>query len=207
LSLSIFSFYIFYNLYQSADTNYFIINISYFGKLQIENNQIINLGWLFTYSKIWEFFDTWILLLMGKDTIFLQKFHHWGAVWGWYFVCLHKSPIILLISYYNSLVHTIMYFYYMSAIICNNYRIKIPNYIRQIITSLQLLQFTYGIYTGTTEYLIKHYTEHHMHPTWIASFIFNIYVVIIMGLFLNFYYINYIRPTDQKNKINLIKSD
>jgi hypothetical protein len=193
LALCLFSFYTFYNLYQQSDTNYLLIDINTYKKLVIENDKIINLCWLFTYSKIWEFFDTWILLLMGKETIFLQKFHHWGAVWTWYYICLTKSPMALLVSYYNAIIHTIMYFYYMSAIICSGYRLKIPNFIKQTITSLQLLQFTYGISTGTYYYLFEHFTEHKTHPAFISTVIFNIYAIILLGLFINFYYVNYIR--------------
>jgi len=200
LSLCIFSFYIFYNLYQITDTNYLLINVNNYQKIVIDNDQIINICWLFTYSKIWEFFDTWILQLMGKNTIFLQKFHHWGAVWCWYYVCLTKSPICLLVSYYNSFVHIIMYFYYMLTIICGSYKLKIPNYIKQSITSLQLLQFNYGIYTGTYYYLIKNYSEHHTHPAYISSVIYNLYAIFLLGLFINFYYMSYIKSKPKLNQ-------
>jgi hypothetical protein len=83
---------------------------------------------------------------MGKDTILLQKFHHSGAIWCWYYVCLTNSSMMIIPTYYNSIVHTIMYFYYMMTILSNNLKIKIPSLIKPIITTLQLIQLNYGNY-------------------------------------------------------------
>ncbi len=40
--------------------------------------------YLFYLSKYYEFFDTFLLYLNGKDPIFLQKYHHIGAVICWH---------------------------------------------------------------------------------------------------------------------------
>lgn len=199
LALCIFSFYTFYNLFLLLKTNNLLIDKSYGETIELNDNnsdktdQILNICWLFTYSKIWEFFDTWILQLMGKETILLQKFHHFGAVWCWYYVCLTNSSTMIIATYYNSIVHTIMYFYYMMTILSSNLKFKIPSLIKPIITTLQLIQLNYGNYYVIRYYLCKHLITNITHPAIVSSTIFIIYVYVLVIMFLNFYYKNYIK--------------
>jgi hypothetical protein len=140
LGLCLFSLYTFINLY-------FLIQVEYNSfhpknwtiNHYIVNDKISNLNWLFLYSKIWEFLDTWLILLKGQNTIFLQKFHHFGAVWIWYLSCYYNTSNIIIGTFFNSFVHTIMYFYYLLTTFGLRF-----NKIKPFITSLQLLQLFIG---------------------------------------------------------------
>jgi hypothetical protein len=59
--------------------------------------------------------DTFLLYLHGKTPIFLQKYHHIGAVISWHLVYVYKVDAIWLPSLANSFVHTVMYSYYLGC--------------------------------------------------------------------------------------------
>eukprot|EP01083_Nonionella_stella_P197633 726444_1 len=51
----------------------------------IYNSDVSTFGYwsyLFYLSKYWEFIDTWIVIARGRRPIFLQEYHHIGAVIG-----------------------------------------------------------------------------------------------------------------------------
>jgi len=51
-------------------------------------------GWwckVFYVSKYWEFIDSWILILKGKEASFLQVYHHTGIVIAMYFGTMYSS--------------------------------------------------------------------------------------------------------------------
>jgi hypothetical protein len=124
----------------SATTAGLVVNELYQGRQH--GPYIADLCWLFTYSKIWEFLDTYLILARGQPTIFLQKYHHIGALLCWWLCCYYDSKIICMTVLYNSVIHTIMYSYYLSAILgykCSSIKI--------CITSLQLLQFFGGAWS------------------------------------------------------------
>jgi hypothetical protein len=96
----------------------------------------MDLCWLFTYSKIWEFLDTYLILAKGQPTIFLQKYHHVGALICWWLCCYYESSQIHKTVLCNAFVHTIMYSYYLASLLGYKYTSLKP-----YITSLQLIQF------------------------------------------------------------------
>ncbi len=140
--------------------------------------------YLFYLSKYYEFFDTFLLYLNGKTPIFLQKYHHIGAVLNWHLAYFYKVDSIWLPSLINSFVHTIMYSYYLGCLL----KINQVRAVKQYITSLQLIQFfaSYALL-----YLYKPPIE-----SW-----FNYYIMIITSLYAfglivlfgKFYYDMYIR--------------
>jgi len=149
----------------------------------IKNKDILNICWIFCHSKIIEFFDTYFILLKGGKPIFLQKFHHIGAVWMWYLVLTQKSSFIIGPTLFNSFVHTVMYLYYMLSILDKN---KLLNCIKPFITLLQIIQLSYGTIAGIS-YITYHYdTEFMVYPI-----IFLIYTTCMVLLFLNFSYNQY----------------
>ena len=143
---------------------------------------------LFFVSKLYEFMDTWILLLKGKKTIFLQKYHHIGAaliMWGLTFSRTEASWIFLG---FNSFIHTIMYFYYLLT--CFGYR---PKW-KIILTSLQLTQFVCGL-SLTIPYFMLDCTTGPSLYTLIAN---NAYVTILVFLFADFFKSTYTKPKSKK---------
>mmetsp|Transcript_6110 Transcript_6110/g.9215 ORF Transcript_6110/g.9215 Transcript_6110/m.9215 type:complete len:263 (+) Transcript_6110:52-840(+) len=110
-------------------------------------------GWWITHfyiSKYYEFIDTWIVVLKGRDPIFLQVYHHAGVVilmWATVVTQCTSAGIVLLCL--NSAIHTVMYTYYTLAAF--GYRSPLKNYL----TIAQMVQFVTGI--GST--LFMHFKE------------------------------------------------
>eukprot|EP01083_Nonionella_stella_P184761 671943_1 len=94
--------------------------------------------YLFYWSKYYEFIDTFIVIARGRRPIFLQTFHHCGAVFGMWAVLVTSCTGGYLFVCFNSCIHTAMYFYYaMSSI-----NIRVPG--KFILTRAQMIQFVIG---------------------------------------------------------------
>jgi hypothetical protein len=101
--------------------------------------QIERLIFYFYLSKYYEYLDTFILYAKGKQPIFLQKYHHVGAVICWHLAWSYKVDAVVMASISNSLIHSIMYLYYLLTFLKVNTR---P--VKQLITSSQIIQFFMG---------------------------------------------------------------
>lgn len=149
-----------------------------------QNPQFDYIIYLFYISKYYEFFDTFLLYLNGKTPIFLQKYHHIGAVISWHLMYIYKVDMIWMATLLNSFVHTIMYTYYLSCLL----KIQQVRFLKQYITSLQLCQF-FVLY-------VNFYFYRPPIETWFNYYIiifFATYGVGIIGLFGKFYYDSYIQ--------------
>ncbi|CAE7610831.1 sre1, partial [Symbiodinium microadriaticum] len=145
-----------------------------------------NLGFWVTHfylSKYYEFIDTWIVLLKGKKPIFLQTYHHAGIViLMWMFVATGGALITLT---FNSFIHTLMYTYYtLSAL---GYQSPLKNYL----TQAQLLQFITGI--AVTSPLLFASRSCINEAQWFAVVTIDLYAVVLIGLFYQFYVDSYIK--------------
>ena len=134
----------------------------------------------FYISKYYEFFDTFLLYLNGKTPIFLQKYHHIGAVICWHLCFVYKVEGIWLATILNSFVHTIMYSYYLGCLLKFN---KV-RFIKKYITSLQLCQL---IPQPISLYLYNNDENYNI------LLFFTFYTVGLVMLFGKFYYLNYIK--------------
>ena len=143
----------------------------------------------FYLSKYYEFMDTFILYLNGKKPIFLQKFHHAGAVICWHLGYVYKVDCIWLATFANSFIHTIMYSYYLGCLL----KINQVRFIKQYLTSLQLIQLFIPNFISLYCYCPPIETKFN----YIIIKIFVSYVFCLVILFGQFYYNNYI----VKNKI------
>lgn len=153
-----------------------------------QNPQFDTVIYLFYISKYYEFFDTFLLYLNGKSPIFLQKYHHIGAILSWHLMYVYKVDVVWMVTFLNSFVHTIMYSYYLGCLL----KLNQVRFIKKYITSIQLCQF-FILYVNFYFYIPP-----------IESW-FNYYIIIffasygvgIIGLFGRFYYDSYI----DKNKL------
>ena len=151
------------------------------------------LGWWITHfyiSKFYEFIDTWIVLLKGREPIFLQVYHHAGVVIiMWAFVvteCTHAGAVILVL---NSFIHTVMYTYYTMAAF--GYSSPLKHYL----TQAQLTQFFMGV--GVT--VVLYWVDGCLNPAQRLSLQgIHIYTVILIYLFGKFYYDSYLKKKDNK---------
>lgn len=155
---------------------------------QTHQPYVMDLCWLFTYSKIWEFLDTYLILAKGQPTIFLQKYHHVGALTCWWLCCYYNSPYNHWSILYNSFVHTIMYSYYLASLI--GYKFTA---IKPYITSLQLFQFIGGGYHAFQIYIIPtiqaatSIEELLLNGAFISTCIFYTYLTGLIVLFVQFF--------------------
>lgn len=96
------------------------------------------LVWLFYLSKYYELLDTFILLLKGKPSSFLQTFHHSGSILSLWTMCITRIPGMWIFTFLNSFIHTLMYYYF--TLTCLGYR---PTWKRHL-TTMQITQFIVG---------------------------------------------------------------
>ncbi|CAB3405740.1 unnamed protein product [Caenorhabditis bovis] len=93
--------------------------------------------WLFMASKLFELVDTVFLVLRKRPLMFLHWYHHiLTMIYAWY-----SHPLTPGFNrygiYLNFVVHAFMYSYYF----LRSMKIRVPGFIAQAITSLQILQF------------------------------------------------------------------
>ena len=162
-----------------------INSVRLWGDLTLDDDYLNDICWYFTYSKVWEFLDTFLIMLKGNDTIFLQKYHHAGAVIVFYLASKAKIPLIVFNAQFNSFVHTIMYSYYLITSTG-----KKLNRIKPLITLLQLVQLISGISLACKNYVLRFFTTYDSIPVNI-TIIFITYVIILIMLFLQFFIKSY----------------
>jgi hypothetical protein len=187
LFLTLFSAWTFYSILQILQTDGIIFKSGYYFK----NPKFAEIMYYFYLSKYYEFFDTFLLYLNGKTPIFLQKFHHIGAVIGWYLFLINEVDVIWLPSFVNSFVHTIMYFYYLCCLL----KINQVRFIKKYITTLQLLQFTVSSYFA----MVYYYPPIETQEKYNILLIFETYVFILILLFLQFFYKTYVKTNVKIN--------
>jgi hypothetical protein len=147
-----------------------------------EGSEYDSLIFWFYISKYYEYMDTFILYMNKKKPIFLQKYHHIGAVICWHLCYNYKVDAIIIGSLLNSGVHTVMYSYYLLSL----YKIRLP-YIKPWITIGQLVQLVSGAFITTIVYFPP--IETNINYTIIL--LFDIYIIGLVYLFSDFYQKSY----------------
>jgi len=142
-ALAGFSLYTCASLCERVYINGFVVQSGYYMSDPLTKRLIF---W-FYLSKYYEYFDTFLLYVKGRTPIFLQKYHHVGAVFFWHLCYVYDIDAIVLGSIFNSGVHTIMYSYYLTTLLKLNTRGW-----RQYITILQILQLTIGLLWSSYKY-------------------------------------------------------
>lgn len=137
---------------------------------------------LFYWSKYYEFVDTWLIYLKGREPIFLQTYHHTGAAIGLAILAGVKCDVGYVFVLFNSFIHTIMYYYYFLT--CFGIR---PSW-KAIMTQAQLIQF----YTGVPLSLPNigrscYYKDGFISWKMIGLILIDLYVCYLVVLFRDFY--------------------
>ena len=148
-----------------------------------QNPQFDTIIYWFYISKYYEFADTFLLYLNGKTPIFLQKYHHVGAVISWHLMYQYKADMVWMATLLNSGVHTIMYSYYLGCLL----KINQVRCIKKYITSIQLCQF-FILYVN----LYFYYPPIESWFNYGIIIFFAAYGIGIIGLFGRFYYDTYV---------------
>ena len=134
---------------------------------------------LFYLSKYYEYADTYLIYLQNKTPIFLQRYHHIGAVIVWHFCYVYKVDCIWMATWVNSLVHIVMYSYYAMSILKIGFIRKYKRYI----TGMQIAQLLLANVISPIMYYPPVETRFNY---WIILG-FNAYVVGLVYLFIEFY--------------------
>lgn len=167
LSLTIFSFfgsyYIFLYIYN------IIKNHGFNASIHVPNdNQILDWIYYFLVSKVFEMFDTVLLVMKGKKVIFLHWYHHLITFVFSYYSIIKKSEIAIWYCFINYIIHTIMYGYYF---LVNFIKINNPKWI----TILQTLQMFYAIFLIFYSYIFL--DKKFEHFAFGVYFVFAIYFI------------------------------
>jgi len=96
---------------------------------------------IFYISKYYEFADTYILILKGKDPSFLQVYHHAGVALAFWAASVSHSAWYTVGVMLNSVIHTIMYAYFFVKTLYPKIEIKSAKYL----TKAQIGQFMLGV--------------------------------------------------------------
>ncbi|GMI31968.1 hypothetical protein TrCOL_g13261 [Triparma columacea] len=104
---------------------------------------------IFYISKYYEFVDSWILILKGKECSFLQVYHHTGIAIAMWLGTRSEANWLLWVAVLNSFIHTLMYTYFSAATL--GYRSPLA----QALTTAQLTQFMIGLCGASSGYFYK----------------------------------------------------
>lgn len=137
--------------------------------------------WLFYISKIFEFNDTFIMVLKknNRQISFLHLYHHVTifAIW-WLVTYMAPGGEAYYSAALNSFIHVVMYAYYLGS----SLNFKFVSFIKKYITLMQMTQFVtmmaqagYDLLYGANGYPVL--------PTRILFF----YMITLLALFLNFF--------------------
>jgi hypothetical protein len=145
----------------------------------------------FYISKFYEFIDTWIILLKGRQPMFLQIYHHAGVVIAMWALVVTQCTGGTILMILNSFIHTLMYTYYTLA--AYGYHSPLKHYL----TEMQLFQFVFGIFSTALLYFQRDcLTEAQVGA---LAFV-QIYAVGLIYLFGQFYVQSYLKKKDDKKK-------
>lgn len=181
-ALAVFSGWTFVSLLAFLMEKGLVIQPGYY----FQDSRFDTIIWYFYLSKYYEYMDTFLVYLKGREPIFLQTFHHVGAVFIWHLFYVCPGDVIWMATLANSFIHTIMYSYYLGTLL----KINAVKILKQYVTSMQLLQFLITMPTAIYLYYPK---EDSAGRTIII--IFAIYVLSLIGLFGKFYYETYIQKS------------
>ena len=142
---------------------------------------------VFFVSKFYEFVDSWLIVLKGRQLSFLQVYHHSGIVLTMYFACLAKANWLGGVVCLNSFIHTIMYFYYTFSTM----GYKSP--LAKMLTTLQLTQFFLGMFGSIPGFWFPIPTEQKY-----ALLFMHVYTAGVIYLFMVMYQEKYNKKKKQK---------
>jgi elongation of very long chain fatty acids protein 4 len=134
--------------------------------------------WVHYNNKFVELFDTFFMVMNKKtdQLSFLHVYHHVLLMWSWFAVCRYGGAggIAWFSAMLNSLIHVLMYSYYLLA------AMKVECPWKKVLTKAQMLQFVACMSTAL------HGIYHQLYPFYLS--LLNIWVMLnMLVLFGNFY--------------------
>ena len=111
-------------------------------------------GLMFIMSKMPELIDTLFIVFRKQQLIFLHWYHHATVLIYCWFSYKDFSASGRWFMNMNYVVHGLMYSYYA----CKAMKIRVPVFVSQLITALQLVQMIAGCYVNWVAYQTKTYS-------------------------------------------------
>lgn len=111
-----------------------------------QNMKFANITWYVLCLKMIDYIETVLFVLRKKQQqiTFLHLYHHVSTLFMWWiFLKYYCSAIPIIVEGVNCMVHVIMYTYYLLASL-GSMR-KIVNFIKPMITIIQMVQFGFLI--------------------------------------------------------------
>ena len=145
-----------------------------------------NMAWLFTASKLYEYVDTFIMVLKHnyRQVSFLHVYHH-CSVFVVCYVYFAYSPgsDVAWSGIVNGLIHVVMYIYYLLNLIFRTGPVK--EFVQRnkfIITRCQITQFVLNMVQAIYILFIAPKANCRKEPMWLSFF----YMITMITLFYNF---------------------
>jgi hypothetical protein len=180
--LSLFSLYIFSELSKFIYINGIVIEKEYY----FSYKKFDDIIFYFYISKYIEYIDTFLIYLKGKKPIFLQLYHHSGAVISWHLAYTYKLDCFWIPTLLNSFVHSIMYSYYALSLLKFDFIKSIKKY-------LTILQISQLLFLFSAFFLYKNVESN---ENWNLMLLCGFANIIQIFLFIDFY-----NKTYNKNKL------
>ncbi|CAG8684512.1 4001_t:CDS:2, partial [Acaulospora morrowiae] len=162
--------------------------------------QMAKYTWVFFFSKIFEFMDTFIMVLKKNNhqISFLHIYHHCSVfiIW-WWVIYVAPTGETYFSAALNSVVHVIMYGYYLSTTLSFPIR-----FIKRYITLMQMTQFVLNMVQATYDIFYFKF----LYPTLKETYPFNltillwVYMWTMLGLFVNFFIADRKREREARKK-------
>lgn len=144
--------------------------------------KVHSFSWWYFMSKVVELTDTVVFVLRKNDRqiSFLHVYHHATQVlYTWAYLKYLPGEQAIFVGLVNSMVHVIMYFYYMVAAMGPKYQKYL--WWKKYLTWIQLGQFVFIL-----AYMISLLVSD-CHLPRLVSILFSINTFILLCLFINFY--------------------
>mmetsp|Transcript_12863 Transcript_12863/g.24968 ORF Transcript_12863/g.24968 Transcript_12863/m.24968 type:complete len:273 (-) Transcript_12863:1264-2082(-) len=177
-------------------TTYLMMQEGHFSSFQaavcqpVKSPHFQAISFIFALSKIWEWFDTILLIIKGNKLRFLHVLHHTTTFWLYAVDHVFLSSVKYAVAV-NAFIHFVMYAHY--------YR-PFPKQFRPMITQLQIIQFIFSVIIHTSIYA-QYDCDPHVHTHFWEYITPYLFVIPYLVLFLNFYIRQYVlRPTAPKEK-------
>jgi len=163
------------------------------------NSQFEKIAYYFYLSKYVEFADTFFLIITNKEVIPLHYFHHLFAAVDMWILHTTKNDSIWIFVFFNSAIHTLMYFYYGASLMGIRF-----NSLKSSLTLLQIMQLFFGTLLSMVPNLTLACHSKNMKLS--VSYWFSFaYTGTLVAMFVHFYITSYCNSTPKKDTKKMIE--
>jgi len=152
--------------------------------------------YIFFLSKFYEFIDTFLLILLKKETTFLHCFHHFITAFLCWMGLYFEQSVQWVIVIANTSVHTVMYYYYLATTVKKEYR----PWWKEYITQAQIVQFIFDLVLCSPWFYFKHSRGLDCSGNTLVLAFANLILLSFVFLFMNFFFRAYRRGKDLRLK-------